>query len=132
MERHMEQDQTMNKCSTPDSKVSQKRKSIIGGLLALTVTVGGCGGPKGAAFEGHWTAGDAKTPSSLDIKQDGGLYHVDYTHKTIFSDKPSSKKLEATAISDNVLSIAVGPASITMRLENGHLFFDDKEYTKAQ
>ena len=110
-----------------------KKLSSVVVLGFCVAVVAGCDSQKGKDFEGHWTAGTAKAPLTLDIKYSGGVYHVDQTYKTIFTgDELYRNKLEATPLSEEVLEIRDGAGSTSMRLEKGHIFFDSEEYTKAQ
>ncbi len=101
-------------------------------LTSIAAIVSGCGGPKGAAFEGHWTGGTEKQPASLDIKYDDGVFHIDHKQKSFYFDEFNTNKWEATALSDNVLSIDLGVVKRSLRLENGHLFLNNEEFNKAK
>jgi len=97
-------------------------------LLALS----GCGAPKGSGFEGEWKQNAEKTPSSLLIKREGNIYHVDYTSNNPWLQEYESKKLEATVVSDSVLTIQGSMGTANLRLENNHIFFDDEEFIKSK
>lgn len=104
---------------------------VIVGFCAIGLV--GCDSQNGKNFEGHWQSGTASAPLTLDIKYSKGIYHVDQTYKTIFSgDELFKNKLEATPLSEEVLEVRDGAGSTNMRLENGHLYFDNEEYTKSQ
>lgn len=103
--------------------------------LALSlafVMLAGCGGPKGSGFEGKWTQNVSETPSSLLIKHDGDIYHIDYTSNNPWLKEYENKKLEASAVSDSVLTIVGSMGTANLRLENGHIYFDDGEYFKSK
>lgn len=97
--------------------------------LAMAV-IAGCGGTSGSGFEGKWSQNTASKPSSLLIKKDGEIYHVDFTYNNPQLDAYKTKKLEASAVSDNVLTIVGAMGAINMRLQDGHIFFKDSEYIK--
>jgi hypothetical protein len=108
-------------------------KKILG-FVAVSVVVSGvagCGAPQGADFIGHWEGGTSKAPYKLDIKESGGVYHVDQEFKTIFSLEVERNKLEAVPLSNEVLEVR-DLAGGSMRLENNHLYFDGQEYTKKK
>jgi len=100
-------------------------------LSSLAIIVSGCGGPKGAAFEGKWSGTDKNIPASLSIVQGKDFYHVEWTRKFPFSNEASVQKLTATAVSDDVLSVDFGVAKQTLSLEKGHIVFENQEYLRA-
>lgn len=104
------------------------RNAVV--IAFISIVVAGCSA-KGSAFEGHWHAGTSEAPYTLDIRYSKGLYHVDQSYKTIFSDEAYNTKFEATPLSDEVLEVQDEGGTTSMRLENGHLYFDDQEYTKS-
>jgi uncharacterized lipoprotein YehR (DUF1307 family) len=109
-----------------------KKIFVLVAASILVVGINGCDSQKGTAFEGHWEGGTQKAPVTLDIKYSKGVYHVDHSYKTIFMDKPTNVKLEATAMSDEVLKVSEGFGGLNMRLENGHLYFDNQKYNKPK
>lgn len=108
------------------------RKMLMGlAVFGMAAVISGCGGPKGSAFIGHWVGGTEKTPISLDIKYDDGVYHIDRQAKSPFTGNLDTKRLEATALSDSVLSINMGIAVVNLRMDNGQILMDNKTFTKA-
>jgi hypothetical protein len=99
-------------------------------LPLVMAIVAGCGGPSGSGFEGKWTQNTGSKPSSLLIKKDGEIYHVDFTYNNPQLDAYKTKKLEASAASDNVLTIVGAMGAINMRLQDGNIYFKDSEYVK--
>lgn len=100
--------------------------------FAMLFIVAGCGAPKGAGFEGSWKQKTEEKPSSLVIKRDGNIYHIDYTTNNPWLQEYENKKLEASVVSDSVLTIEGSMGLANLRLENGHVFFDDEEFIKSK
>lgn len=101
-------------------------------LIFAVAALAGCGEPKGSGFEGKWSQNTKENPSSLLIKRDGDIYHIDYTSNNHWLNEYENKKLEASAVSDSVLEIADSMGLANLRLEDGHIFFDDGEYSKSK
>lgn len=101
-------------------------------LSLVVIILAGCGGPKGNGFEGKWTQDTKEAPSSLLIKRDGDIYHIDYTSNNPWLKEYENKKLEASVVSDSVLTIVGSMGMANLRLENGHIFFDEGEYLKSK
>ncbi|WP_421556736.1 hypothetical protein [Pseudomonas kitaguniensis] len=106
-------------------------------IVLLASVFSGCGDHKGEAFEGKWTEDLSKRapslvkiPSTLNIRSEDGVYHIDYASENIFLKKIDVVRLEATPTSNAVLSVNSGLVSINMRLENKRVFFDSKEFYK--
>lgn len=109
--------------------------------LAITASIlSGCGSEKGSAFEGHWVS-EAPVASAeqgeivLDITADQDLYHVDVTKiaRNVIQQGDTQEfksKLEAKAESDSVLSLVGG--LVTMRLQDGKILYEDKEFVKTK
>ena len=104
-------------------------KLIVPCLLAV---LAGCGGPSGNGFEGKWTQKTKEKPSSLIVHKEGEVFHIDYTYNSPQIDEYHTKKLEATAVSDSVLTLVGGMGSVNLRLQEGHIYFQDEEYIKAE
>ena len=100
-------------------------------VLFVIALVSGCGGPSGSGFEGKWKQKIEKSPSSLIIKKDGEVFHIDYISNNPWLNEYENKKLEASVVSDSVLTIIGSMGIANLRLEEGHIFFDDGEYTKS-
>lgn len=96
-------------------------------LVALSLALTGCN-DKGRDFIGHWKEIDAQHPFELDIKYDDGLFHVDLTEYSIPSADFYKTKFESKAESNNVLS---SHGDRQMRLSNGVLDYDGREYSKS-
>lgn len=105
-------------------------------LFVLSLCLTGCK-DKGAAFVGRWVqveVKEGKKPSSLDIELDDGVFHVNYSWHVTFviqegDETLRTKKLEAKAESENVLSV-IAPLNQTMRLNENVISFDNKEFKK--
>lgn len=93
--------------------------------------VAGCGGPSGSAFEGKWVQKTTEKPSSLVVHKDGNIYHVDFTYNSPQLDEYHTKKMEATVVSDSVLTVSGGMGAVNLRLQDGHVYFQDGEYVKS-
>lgn len=100
-------------------------------LSCFIAFVAGCGGPSGTGFEGKWIQKTNDKPSTLVLRKDGEIYHVDYSHNIQQLNEYTTKKLEASIVSDSVLSIVGSMGAITFRLQDGYLYFKDNEYVKA-
>lgn len=99
--------------------------ALIGSISFLS----GCEGQKGKGFVGTWKADDAHK-SSLLIRYDDGLYHVDKKSVIPFFKGVHETKMEGKAISDNVLSVSAGLFTVNMRLENNQIMFDGDTYKR--
>jgi hypothetical protein len=101
-------------------------------LPCVIAFVAGCGGPSGSGFEGKWTQKTDEKPSTLLLHKEGEIFHVDYTYNSPQIDEYHTKKLEATIVSDSVLSVVGGMGSVNFRLQDGHIYFQDDEYVRAE
>lgn len=127
-------------------------------IILASLMAAGCYGEKGKGFLGVWKQeGDYKYPSTLSIKYDGGVYHVDFRYfdesvakekfnkevsdyfdgnsnqmpsreKSYGEDSYRIKKIEAVAISDLVLK----GDGFSLRLENDKIMLNEKVYEKVK
>lgn len=100
-------------------------------LLCIISFIAGCGGPSGSGFEGKWVQKNNEKPSSLILHKDGEIYHVDFTYNSPQLDEYHTKKLEASIVSDSVLSLVGGMGAVNFRLQDGHIYFQDGEYVRS-
>lgn len=100
-------------------------------LPCVIALVAGCGGPSSSGFEGKWVQKSTQKPSSLVLHKDGDVYHVDFTYNSPQLDEYHTKKLEATVVSDSVLTVSGGMGAVNLRLQDGHIYFQDGEYVKS-
>lgn len=108
-----------------------KQMKAAAGVGFLILGLYGCSEPKGSAFQGHWIGKNGNNASVFDIKYSDGVFHIDHHYRNAWLKKDEVNKLEATASSDDVLAINTGLGSVNMRLENGKLLFENKEYEKT-
>jgi len=108
-----------------------KKVSVIAVVFALTSALSGCNEPDGSAFQGHWVGKDSRNASVLDIKYSDGVYHIDNHYRNTWLAKDEVNRLEATASAKDVLVIKTALGSVNMRLEDGKLLFENKEYEKT-
>lgn len=108
----------------------QKMQTVIA-AICIAGLLSGCGEPKGSGFIGHWVGGSKDFPASIDIKLDDGIYQIDKKEKYPFVERVIEQKWEATALSNDVLSIGLGALEATLRLENEQVFFENKPYSKV-
>lgn len=101
-------------------------------LLSAFVIVGGCDRGKGKGFVGHWIGQDAASTSALDIVYDDGLFHIDHHYLDKYLGGKKVDKLEAKAVSNNVLEINAELGSVDMRLEGDTLFLENEKYQKSK
>jgi hypothetical protein len=108
------------------------KMKIMKYILPLAVAfIAGCGGPAGSGFEGKWVQKDNQKPSSLVLHKDGEIYHVDFTYNSQQLDEYHTKKMEAKVVSDSVLEVVGSMGSVTFRLQDNHIYFQDGEYVKS-
>lgn len=107
----------------------KKLKALIG--VAIVVLLAGCGIDKGKDFVGHWVEVNSqdKTPATLDISYEEGLYHIDQYMR--FFGKDINSKLIGKVESSTILSVQGGLIPLTMRLQNSRLFFNGRELVKS-
>lgn len=103
-------------------------------VAVLLITVSGCGQPQGKVFIGHWVAVDSENSSYIDIREEGGIYHVDHSYHALWKgpDAIDVERLEGTPISDSVLRLSAGMASIDMRFQEGKIFLYGDGYSKSK
>ncbi|AWK15629.1 hypothetical protein REG_1659 [Candidatus Regiella insecticola LSR1] len=99
-------------------------------LLALALLLTGCK-DKGKAFVGHWVEiTNNEHPTDMKITYDNGVFHIDKNeYYALGLADYKLKKLEATAKSDNVLTV-MDRFGKTMRLNDGVISFDNAEFKK--
>lgn len=115
-----------------------ERMVVMFGVLVFALAMAGCNGESGNGFEGRWSQTKESVKSSsaptytIDIKRDSEIFHIDLeinSHDFISGGRQiKHKKLEGKAESDSVISMMGGLR--TMRLQDGHLFFEGSEYVK--
>jgi hypothetical protein len=106
--------------------------SVMKFIFPLAVIfVAGCGAPTGSGFEGKWVQKDNAKPSSLMLHKDGKIYHVDYTYNSQQLDEYHTTKMEATIASDSVLEVIGSMGSVTVRMQDAQVYFQDGEYAKS-
>ncbi|WP_440057909.1 hypothetical protein [Pseudomonas fragariae (ex Marin et al. 2024)] len=117
--------------------MSSKFKLVLSLVFAASV-LAGCDSDKGSEFAGRWVS-DSASPKQgqtvLDITADKQLYHIDVTkitHNVIQQGdtKEFKSKLEGKVESDSVLSLVGG--LVTMRLQDGKILYEDKEFVKVK
>ncbi|WP_122530522.1 hypothetical protein [Pseudomonas viridiflava] len=116
-----------------------KFKLALSFVLAAAL-LSGCDANKGSAFAGRWvsTTQDSTAKQGqtvLVITPDNAMYHIDVTkvaHNVIQKGDTQEykSKLEGKAESDNVLSLVGG--LVTMRLQDGKILYEDKEFVKSK
>ncbi|WP_426102987.1 hypothetical protein [Pseudomonas sp. PSPC3-3] len=101
----------------------------VGFGAVLLAILAGCGAEKPNSFVGHWVEvpGSTPKPMTLDISYSDAIFHIDEKKNVLGKD--FERKLEGRADSATTLS-ALGGA-LTMRLENGHLFYNGRELVKS-
>lgn len=98
--------------------------------IAAFVLLVGCK-DKGHEFIGHWANVKDPTNSYLDISFSDGIYHVDVSSfDPYLTLKVQTNKLEAQAMSENVLTIHTAFGGVDMRLESDKIFFEHEVYKK--
>jgi hypothetical protein len=106
--------------------------NIMKFVLPIAIAfVAGCGGPAGSGFEGKWVQKTNEKPSFLVLHKEGEIYHVDYTYNSQQLDEYHTTKMEATVVSDSVLAVVASMGSVTFRLQDNHIYFQDGEYVKS-
>lgn len=108
-------------------RLRKKISLVVITLLTMLILVG-CKDEQGKAFIGHWYQITEKDkPNDVNISYDDGVFHVDDNRfYPVGLAKYKLKKLEAKAISDNVLQ----GANFSMRLEGDKLYFQNDVYEK--
>jgi hypothetical protein len=100
-------------------------------LPLVVAFIAGCGGSSGSGFEGKWRQNVEKNTASMVIRKDGEIFHIDYKTYNPWLKNYGTKKLEASVVSDSVLTIVGSMGVANLRLEGGHIFFDNREYLKS-
>lgn len=100
-------------------------------VILICATIAGCK-EKGKDFEGRWNSANSTVNSSLVIVKSDGVFHIDHLYKDTWLNKDKVNKMEAVAISDDVLEIRTALGSVNIRKNGDRISFENKDYVKQQ